>query len=42
LLPNLDTPLTKTWVISTVQLCHFMSVESDPESMLPLAEILAR
>jgi predicted ATPase len=37
LLPSLDTPLTKTWVISTVQLGHFMSVESDPESMLPLA-----
>lgn len=37
LLASLDTPLTKTWVISTVQLCHFMGVESDPELMLPLA-----
>lgn len=38
LVASLDTPLTKTWVISTVQLCHFMGVESDPELMLPLAK----
>lgn len=37
-LSSVDSPLTKTWIISTLLLCHFMSVESDPASMLPLAD----
>jgi predicted ATPase/DNA-binding SARP family transcriptional activator len=38
LLTALDTQLERVWVIATQNLGLFMSVESDPESMLPLAE----
>lgn len=29
--------LTKTWVVTTLQLAHFMSVQADPAEMIPLA-----
>lgn len=37
-LESLEDPLTKAWAIATVQMTHFLSVESDPALMLPLAE----
>lgn len=37
LIDSLGDPLLRTWVVTTVQLIHFMTVESDPEQMLPLA-----
>ncbi|MEA1903765.1 MAG: BTAD domain-containing putative transcriptional regulator [Actinomycetota bacterium] len=37
LLPHLDSALAKTWVVFTTLLGQFMSVETDPGAMLPLA-----
>ena len=38
LLGSLDSPLTKAWVVQTLQLVTFMSVDADPERMLSLAD----